>query len=150
MFHWNNNLYFGRKSDGSVRVLKFKGTPSEWPKVDREYEVPELELDVTIPPNEWASIVASCSAGGEHDGGWQRALNMHNGKPDPEKLLELVYSGLRLLVDRIERCGASVELTQAVILCSDLASAVGNQYNKRDEYAQKRVRDALEQAKAAG
>lgn len=58
-------------------------------------------------------------------------------------VLELAYPALRELVQRIERCGASVELTQAVVLASDLCSAIGNRWNPRDKYAEQRVREAL-------
>ena len=58
-------------------------------------------------------------------------------------LLDLAYPELRELVQRIERCGASVELTQAVMLCSDLASAIGNRFNSPDKYAEQRVLAAL-------
>jgi hypothetical protein len=58
-------------------------------------------------------------------------------------LLVLAYQALRELVNRIERCGASVELTHAVILASDMQQAVGNRWNQRDKYAEERVRAAL-------
>ena len=34
MFHWRNNIYFGRKADGSVRILAFSVQPAEWPQAD--------------------------------------------------------------------------------------------------------------------
>lgn len=58
-------------------------------------------------------------------------------------LIDMSYTALRELVQRIEKCGASVELTHAVTLCSDLASAIGNRWNPRDKYAEQRVRDEL-------
>lgn len=62
------------------------------------------------------------------------------------RLLELAYPALRELVQRIERCGASPELTHAVTLCSDLASAIGNRWNRSDEFAEQRVRGELAKA----
>jgi hypothetical protein len=56
---------------------------------------------------------------------------------------ETIFAALVELGRRIEACGASVELTNAVILCSDLRMAVGNQWNPPDEYAEQRVRKAL-------
>lgn len=58
-------------------------------------------------------------------------------------LLELAYPALRELAHRIEKCGASLELTQAVTLCCDLASAIGNKWNPRDKNREQMVRDAL-------
>lgn len=58
-------------------------------------------------------------------------------------LLDLSYQALRELCQRIEKCGASVELTNAVTLCSDLASAIGNRWNPRDKQAEQRVREGL-------
>jgi hypothetical protein len=58
-------------------------------------------------------------------------------------LLELLHPALYELCQRIERCGASVELTQAVTLCSDLRQAIGNKWNPRDKWAEGRVRAAL-------
>lgn len=58
-------------------------------------------------------------------------------------LLELAYPALRELCLRIEKCGASVELTNAVTLCSDLASAIGNNWNPRDKNREQMVRNAL-------
>lgn len=65
MFHWQNELFFGRRVDGSVRILKLPAVPSweQWPKADDEY--PEALFDQTIDADSWASIVASVSAGGE-------------------------------------------------------------------------------------
>jgi hypothetical protein len=56
---------------------------------------------------------------------------------------ETIFAALIELGRRIEACGASVELTNAVILCSDLRHAIGNKWNPADEYAEQRVRDAL-------
>ena len=58
-------------------------------------------------------------------------------------LLELSYAALGELVQRIEKCGASIELTNAVTLCSDLRMAIGNRWNPKDKYAEVRVRREL-------
>lgn len=51
----------------------------------------------------------------------------------------LIYSALSKLCEKIELCGASPELTDAVSLCSDLQMAVGNKFNPPDEHALNRV-----------
>lgn len=65
---------------------------------------------------------------------------------DASTIIDISYQALRELCQRIEKCGASVELTHAVTLCSDLASAIGNRWNLRDKYALERVRTAINAA----
>lgn len=66
-FHWRDGLYFKRTENGSVRMTKFaRGGASE-----------EVESDVVIPPNEWASIVASVSVAGETSERWDAAQDFH-------------------------------------------------------------------------
>lgn len=79
MFHWQDNIYFGRCKDGSVRILKFPNRQVDfWPDADGEY--PEAEIDLTIPDNSWGSIVASVSHAGEENRRWYQAMEFHNGK----------------------------------------------------------------------
>lgn len=88
MFHWTDNLFFGRRADGSVRVLKFKNSPAEWPQSDFDYKTPggfagdaaDVLLDVIIPSDEWCSIIASVSAGGEVNNRFYLAQKWHNEK----------------------------------------------------------------------
>ncbi len=54
-----------------------------------------------------------------------------------------LYAALGKLIDRIEGCGASTELTDAVVLASDIKQAVGNEWNAPNEYAAERVRGIL-------
>lgn len=53
-FHWREGWYFRRLPDGSVGIVHRETPTSEW-----------LRADLIIPPNEWASIVASMSNAGE-------------------------------------------------------------------------------------
>lgn len=65
MYRCGNELYIGRKLDGSVRILKLlSGTvsPSFVPDVDQEY--PGAILDVTLDPQCWISAVSSCTPQG--------------------------------------------------------------------------------------
>lgn len=83
MFHWQDNVYFGRMQNGSVRVLKFPsgyeqgGWKSGFPNADGEY--PNVIVDLIIPDNHWGSIVASVSHAGEENGRWYQAMDFHNG-----------------------------------------------------------------------
>ena len=58
---------------------------------------------------------------------------------------EFLFSVLGEIVSRIERCGASLELTSAVSLAFDLKQAIGNQWNPANPYALERVCAELEQ-----
>lgn len=69
MFHLKEGWFFERLSDGSVMVTKRKDAGSESPIITR----------MIVPPNEWASVVASVSAGGELNGRWKSALDFHSG-----------------------------------------------------------------------
>lgn len=83
MFHWQDGIYFGRKENGSVRILKFPkgyeegGWKEGFPDVNSEY--PKAEIDMSIPDSHWASIVASVSIFGEEHGRWYQAMVFHNG-----------------------------------------------------------------------
>lgn len=77
MFHWTDNLFFGRRQDGSVRVLKFG---SDWrggfPAADAP-AYPDAVIDKIVPAAEWASITSSVSRSGETSETYQRAVELH-------------------------------------------------------------------------
>ena len=66
-------------------------------------------------------------------------MTEQNKSIDPEFL----FLALREIANRIERCGASPELTHAVSMTSDLMQAVGNKSNPGNSYALERVAAAL-------
>lgn len=76
MFHFRDNLFFGRCKNGSVRILKFDAPPSEWP--DADMAAGHVVFNVTIDEFSWASIVASVSGKGEAGGRYYEALHFHN------------------------------------------------------------------------
>lgn len=100
MFHWRDNLYFGRLPDGFVRVVKFSRpphvmlwhneractVPTEYPRADGEFYSVEVILDLRIPPQEWASIVASVSKLGESGGRQYKVLEFHNDDTLPNDI----------------------------------------------------------------
>lgn len=57
---------------------------------------------------------------------------------------EEIYAALGLAMQKIEAAGASVELTNAVIVVGDIRRAIGNRWNPADEYAAQRVRELVE------
>lgn len=76
MFHWCENMFFGRKQDGSVRILKFGSSmnATEWPKAEGHY--PDAIFDVTIDQHSWCSIISSVSKRGEASL-WEQAKDFH-------------------------------------------------------------------------
>jgi len=77
MFHQADNLFFGRTASGAVRILKFTKPPADWPLAKGTYE--DAAIDIIIPMEHWASIVASVSALGEEGLRFYKALDFHNG-----------------------------------------------------------------------
>jgi len=65
-FHWQNDIYFIRQNDGSVKVMQI---------VDWNYTPNFTEW--VIPPMHWASIVCSVSAEGETTDRWNAAQDFH-------------------------------------------------------------------------
>lgn len=57
---------------------------------------------------------------------------------------EFIFAALGEIINRIELCGASVELTHAVSLASDLRQAVGNKHNQANSFAFERVKLSLD------
>lgn len=57
---------------------------------------------------------------------------------------EEIFQALGKLMERIEDCGASPELTAAVMLAEDIRCSIGNQWNPANEYAAQRVREIIQ------
>lgn len=91
--------------------------------------------------------MATADRVGKGESGMEKAIKEAQGKP-PEAghrvSQEMLYAALGKIVDRIEACGASIELTHAVTLASDLRQAVGNRFNPANSYALDRVIDAVD------
>ena len=77
MFHWSDGWFFSRQPDGSVTMEHRVYEDGLNELGERMYH---YDVKVNIPPNEWASIIASVSAGGEVDGRWQSAVEFHNSQ----------------------------------------------------------------------
>lgn len=69
-YHWRDGWYFDRTEDGSVVISK---GPRE-----------EAHQALIIPPNEWASIVASVSASSETAESFAAAQRLHNDATEEE------------------------------------------------------------------
>ena len=103
------------KLDGGRRLLSFQ----------------DESTDDSFSPLQWAAVK------NEAERVWR---SMWLSAPEPTLSREELYAAVREIAARIEKCGASPELTHAVTLCSDLASAIGNQWNNPDDSAADRVR----------
>lgn len=68
-FHWRDNWFFKRQPDGSVAVMH----KTDSYQGDEYYISPAL----SIPSNEWASIVCSVSKDGETAERWDAAQDFH-------------------------------------------------------------------------
>jgi hypothetical protein len=69
-FHNRDGWYFKRLEDGSVRIQKTTTAHVDAP----------VEYEHVIPENEWASIVAHVSVGGETGDSYQEAREFHAGR----------------------------------------------------------------------
>lgn len=83
MFHIRDNFYVGRRADGSVRIVKFKGgkAPKHTPVIDKP--VHGAVFDILLGPHEWASVIATVSHEGETAGKYLEALKFHHGPMQP-------------------------------------------------------------------
>lgn len=64
--------------------------------------------------------------------------------PPPMLSQQEVYAAMGILIAKIEKCGASTELTSAVVLAGDIRRAVGNRWNHPSEFAADQVRSAIQ------
>lgn len=67
IFHWRDGWYFKRGADGTV-VMRHDSKETHRP-----------DAEALIPPNEWASIVASVCASGETAETYDAATRLHAG-----------------------------------------------------------------------
>lgn len=80
MFHWQNGWFFWRNDNGSV---SFEHRVYGTEKNDLGELMYTIDAKENVPAPEWASIVASVSAGDEVGGRWQQALDFHNSTEEP-------------------------------------------------------------------
>lgn len=85
-YHWREGLYFSRLASGDVRIHKAINHPNDT----------MAATDLLIPANEWASIVAAVSKGGETSESYSGTLAFHTGSlpyPSPGRLVPMHGSG---------------------------------------------------------
>ena len=83
MFHFKDNLFFGRLPNGDVRILKFAMSPAHFPQATQQQFDTQPSFDATVDANSWSSVVASVSAGGEEGGRFYVAKEFHGGYVKP-------------------------------------------------------------------
>ena len=76
-FHWSDGWFFSRQPDGSVTMEHRVYENDRNELGERMYH---YDVKVNIPADEWCSIIASVSAGGEVDYRWYAARDFHNSK----------------------------------------------------------------------
>lgn len=87
MFHLRDGFMFGRNEDGSVTVRVLKGGLADG----------ETVAEVTVPDNEWASVLASTCARGETGETYAEAMDflaverVEVGQPPAPSLDDVVY-----------------------------------------------------------
>lgn len=69
MFHLRNGLFFERLQGGHVRIIKTYD--------ERDVRPDNVVLDITVPENEWTSVVCSVSKAGETLERWKEARQFH-------------------------------------------------------------------------
>lgn len=80
-FHSRDGFYFTRTADGSVRIRIAESGMANAPTL----------REVTLPENEWASVVAFVSAHGETGETWQAARKFHAGRSADDVQIGLVH-----------------------------------------------------------
>ncbi len=75
-FHWRDGWYFSRMSDDAVRIRKMASFGTAVSDKVKEF-------DVTIPANEWASIVAHVAAGDDAVA-FSAAQRLHSSPEDTD------------------------------------------------------------------
>lgn len=76
-FHSRDGLYFARLTDGTVRIsceVPVHDSMGNFAQDDRA-----VLWSIDLPENEWASVVASVTRGGETSEVWTQARALHAG-----------------------------------------------------------------------
>ena len=68
MYHSEDHLFFDRKENGDVQIIKKDGFDN-------------VLFQQTLPNDIWCSIIASVSKLGEEQGRWYKATYFHNERP---------------------------------------------------------------------
>jgi hypothetical protein len=71
MFHLRDGFYFGRMADGSVQIVI---------RESGHIDAPVCRL-LTVPENEWVSVLAAVCARGETSETYQEACDYHGCLP---------------------------------------------------------------------
>lgn len=119
------------------------------------------QIEQILGPNYKLTLI--CSHNGAHDlkdvdlvltmtdrDAVMKAVDRFLPMPVPPPLLtqEELYAAMGKLINHIEACGGSPQLTTTVMLASDISQAIGNQWNPANEYAAQRVREIIQPAQA--
>lgn len=74
-YHLRDGFYFERLTDGSVKIMVAEADPRDATVFNGPWS-----REITVPANEWASVVAAVSLHGEHGASYQAALDFHEAR----------------------------------------------------------------------
>lgn len=79
MFHLRDGLFFARSNATDVCIIKTSDGKMPWRQSGKAGEpfATNIVFEITVPENEWASVVCSVSVDGENHARWMRARRFH-------------------------------------------------------------------------
>jgi hypothetical protein len=79
MFHAKDGWFFERLEDGSVRIVKTDDGREPWgdPTWVSTERTSNVQQEAILPPETWASVIASLSPDREQNGSYDLALLLH-------------------------------------------------------------------------
>jgi hypothetical protein len=151
-FHNRDHWFFARVSEsGDVRIRKRAMTGTVEHPVVAENEA--IIAEIVIPENEWASIVASVSRGGETSHSWQFVRDFHGG--ESQQNMRHLASAMKkmlppaLLAEVIDHLDPLTPFLRA-LRDADNDTASAGSTPAREEQQAERFKDALQAAFNAG
>lgn len=77
MHHFQDGICFERLDTGAVRISKRRPPAVQTPAIAGDMRYWDIEWSVDLPPDNWASAVASVSFGGEGQSRFYAAKDFH-------------------------------------------------------------------------
>ncbi len=152
MYHLRDGLFFARSNATDVCIIKTADGKTPW-RQSREAGQPfdtNIVFELTVPENEWASVVASVSVLGENSQRWNAARDFHTNPEDSTQALADASHAIVVLRGMLERGAADPGLirvleTAAEQMYSGLVTLRNSDYY-RPELAYEPAYNALKKA----
>ena len=110
MYHLRDGLFFARSNATDVCIIKTTDGKTPW-RQSREAGQPfdtNIVFELTVPENEWASVVASVSVLGENSQRWNAVRDFHTNPEDSTQAMADASHAIIVLRGMLER-GAAYE-----------------------------------------